>query len=196
MNFNCGALEARKNIRRQSRICSQRVQDNAFHPGSLCATVELRLGAQIKKRGERKTERTALGTSAFTTHTRRNDQNKSDLCWITRWTRRWHRYDNDDVAACDARRSDTALHHWRSPVGFHPAGSISFAHGQGGRLQSSEAAWSWIDNCRPTLGWRNWRSDFRSVRAAESQPYSGDLDDVDLRCAAVRSYLRSHCGRC
>ena len=114
------------------------------------------------------------------------DTNKSDLRRVARRIRGRSRDDDRDVIARDTRRGHTARHHRRSPFGLHSAGSVSFAHGQGRRLQSSQATWRWIDNCRSTCGRRDRWSDFRVVRAAHSRSYPGDLDDVDLRSAAGR----------
>ena len=100
--------------------------------------------------------------------------------------RGWDRDHDGDVFARYARRRDTSLHHRRSPFGVHSARSVSFAHGQGRGLQSSQTTWRWIDNCRPTCGRRDRWSNFRVVRAANSRSCRDDLDDVDLRSAAGR----------
>src|SRR6266545_4906804 len=63
---------------------------------------------------------------------------------------------------------------------------VPFPHGQGRRVQSSEANWRWIDNRRPTRSERDWRSDFRIVRATQSAARVRDVDDIDLCFAADR----------
>src|SRR6267143_483620 len=68
----------------------------------------------------------------------------------------------------------------------HRARPVSFAYGQGGWLQSSEATWRWIDNRRPTPGLCDWRSDFRLARATQSGARLSDVDDVDFCFATGR----------
>ncbi len=98
------------------------------------------------------------------------EQDESNLRRVARRISRRDRDDDGDVVARNARSRDAARHHRRSSFGFHFAGSVSVAHGQNRRLQSSQATRRWIDNCRPTFGRRHWWRDFRSARATPASP--------------------------
>src|SRR4029453_8222423 len=108
-------------------------------------------------------------------------------CWLCRRDRD----DRHDVVARLFRCSDTAGDHWRSTFGFHSAGTISFAHGKGRRLQTPETAWGWIDDRRPAYCWRDWRSDSWIVHAAQC----GKARDArnDLRLCRAAAHCSCNC---
>src|SRR5438094_6730738 len=119
--------------------------------------------------------------------TANDEQNQRALGGFAGWLGRGGRHDCDYAVARVCGNRNAARDYWRSALGFYFAGTVSFAHGKSGRLQSSETARRRIDNRRSAFCRRNCRNNFRLVRKTQLPPACYGCDNQHF--CAVADYL-------